>query len=283
MKKKLILLASLIFFGFGVIIAQTTVTGNVVDDIGDPVVGATILIKGTAQGTITDIDGNFTLVAPTGGVLVFSYVGMETQEVSVAPSLRVVLQSDVHMLDEVIAVAYGTSTRSTFTGSAAIVNTEAIEKRPITNITSILEGNASGVQTTSALGQPGSSSSIRIRGFGSVNASNSPLYVLDGAVYNGSIGDINPNDIESISVLKDAASTSLYGSSAGNGVVLITTKKGKNAARINLNITQGVSNRAYKDYDRVDVWDYYPLQWKMLMNSALTAGSTPQEATKQDK
>ena len=278
MKRKLILLASLILFGFGVAIAQTTVTGNVVDDIGDPVVGATILIKGTAQGTVTDIDGNFTLVAPTGGVLVFSYVGMETQEVNVAPSLRVVMQSDLHMLDEVIAVAYGTSTRSTFTGSAAIVNTEAIEKRPITNITSILEGNASGVQTTSALGQPGSSSSIRIRGFGSVNASNTPLYVLDGAVYNGSIGDINPNDIESISVLKDAASTSLYGSSAGNGVVLITTKKGKNAARINLNITQGVSKRAYKDYDRVNVWDYYPLQWELLKNSAITSGSTPQAA-----
>ena len=278
MRKKLILLTSLIFFGFGILMAQTNVRGTVVDDLGDPIVGATILIKGTVQGTITNIDGEFNLTAPTGGVLTVSYVGMITQEVDVAPNLNIVLLTDIHMLDEVIAVAYGTSTRSTFTGSAAVVNTEAIEKRPITNITSMLEGNASGVQTTSALGQPGSSSSIRIRGFGSVNASNAPLYVLDGAVYNGSIGDINPNDIESISILKDAASTSLYGSSAGNGVILITTKKGRNAARINLNMTQGFSNRAYNDYDRIDVWDYYPMQWKLLKNSHITSGATPQEA-----
>ena len=186
--------------------------------------------------------------------------------------------ADAQMLDEVIAIAYGTATRSSFTGAAAVVKTDAIEKRPITNITSMLEGNASGVQTTSALGQPGSSSSIRIRGFGSVNASNAPLYVVDGAVYNGNIGDINPADIESISVLKDAASTSLYGSSAGNGVILITTKKGKSTASINLNITQGFSHRAYKDYDRVDLWEFYPLQWEMLKNSYVTAGQNQQTA-----
>ena len=144
-----------------------------------------------------------------------------------------------------------------------------------------MEGNTSGVQVTSALGQPGESASVRIRGFGSVNASNAPLYVVDGAVYNGDIANINPADIESMTVLKDAASTSLYGSSAGNGVILITTKKGSNTsggAGITLNISQGWSNRAYADYARVGVYDYYPLQWQMLKNSRITGGSTEADA-----
>lgn len=127
---------------------------------------------------------------------------------------------------------------------------------------------------TAATGQPGESSSIRIRGFGSVNASNAPLYVVDGTIYNGSIGDINPADIESMTILKDAASTSLYGSSAGNGVILITTKKGKESGGtgVNLTINQGWSNRAYKDYKKVGIYDYYPLQWEMLKNSYITSG-----------
>ena len=278
MKRKLCMLLSLFFIGIGIITAQTQVRGTVVDEEGEPVIGATIQIKGTSQGTISDTNGGFSLSAPATGTLIISYVGMQTQEVGVAANLRIALLTDTQMLDEVIAIAYGTATRSSFTGSAAVVKTDAIEKRPITNITAMLEGNASGVQTTSALGQPGSSSSIRIRGFGSVNASNAPLYVVDGAVYNGNIGDLNPADIESISILKDAASTSLYGSSAGNGVILITTKKGKSSATINLNITQGFSHRAYKDYDRVDIWEFFPLQWEMLKNSYITAGDNQQTA-----
>ncbi|MGI6048621.1 MAG: SusC/RagA family TonB-linked outer membrane protein [Petrimonas sp.] len=278
MKRKLCMLLSLFFIGIGIITAQTQVRGTVVDEEGEPVIGATIQIKGTSQGTISDTNGGFSLSAPATGTLIISYVGMQTQEVGVAANLRITMLPDTQMLDEVIAIAYGTATRSSFTGSAAVVKTDAIEKRPITNITAMLEGNASGVQTTSALGQPGSSSSIRIRGFGSVNASNAPLYVVDGAVYNGNIGDLNPADIESISILKDAASTSLYGSSAGNGVILITTKKGKSSATINLNITQGFSHRAYKDYDRVDIWEFFPLQWEMLKNSYITAGDNQQTA-----
>lgn len=152
---------------------------------------------------------------------------MKTQELAIkGGEQRVVMQSDTELIDEVVVVAYGTQKnhlyRSCFHSRA-----KSIEKRAITNVTAALEGNASGVQVTAATGQPGESSSIRIRGFGSVNASNAPLYVVDGTIYNGSIGDINPADIESMTILKDAASTSLYGSSAGNGVILITTKKVK--------------------------------------------------------
>lgn len=195
--------------------------------------------------------------------------------------IRTELRSDTEVIDEVVVVAYGTAKKSSFTGSASVVGAKNIEKRAITNATSALEGNTSGVQVTSALGQPGESASVRIRGFGSVNASNAPLYVVDGAVYNGDISNINPSDIESMTVLKDAASTSLYGSSAGNGVILITTKKGSNTSGgtgITLNISQGWSSRAYDDYARVGVYDYYPLQWQMLKNSRISSGDTAEEA-----
>ncbi|MDR0421507.1 MAG: TonB-dependent receptor [Proteiniphilum sp.] len=280
MKRKLIIFLTLFFVGTGIIVAQIQVRGTVADETGEPVIGATVQVKGTSQGTVTDIDGNFNLSAPSGGTLVISYVGMQTQEAPVGANVKVTLITDSQMLDEVIAVAYGTARRSSFTGSAATVNAAAIENRVITNITSVLEGNASGVQATSSLGQPGSSASVRIRGFGSVNASNAPLYVVDGAVYNGNIADINPFDIESVSVLKDAASTSLYGSSAGNGVILITTKKGKEGASVSLNVTQGGSRRAYRDYDRVNIREYYPLQWEMLKNSNITSGKKPDDAAR---
>lgn len=209
-------------------------------------------------------------------------MGMETQQVSIKPGMiRTELRSDTEVIDEVVVVAYGTAKKSSFTGSASVVGAKNIEKRAITNATSALEGNTSGVQVTSALGQPGESASVRIRGFGSVNASNAPLYVVDGAVYNGDISNINPSDIESMTVLKDAASTSLYGSSAGNGVILITTKKGSNTSGgtgITLNISQGWSSRAYDDYARVGVYDYYPLQWQMLKNSRISSGDTAEEA-----
>lgn len=280
MKRKLTMFLSLFLMGIGIVMAQTQVQGTVVDENDEPVIGATVLIKGTVQGTITDIDGHFNLTVPGNSTLVISYVGMSTQEVAAVRNMRIVMLADSRMLDEVIAIAYGTTTRSSFTGSAAVVNSKSIEKRPLTSVVSALEGNTSGVQTTSTLGQPGESASIRIRGFGSVNASNAPLYVVDGAVYNGALANINPSDIESVSILKDAASTSLYGSSAGNGVILITTKKGKEGSNITLNITQGWSNRAYKDYDQVNIWEYYPLQWEMLKNSYVTLGDAQQEAAK---
>lgn len=279
MKERLLMLLACFFLSMGLVCAQiSTVTGIVVSaDDNEPIVGASVLVKGTTLGTVTDLDGRYSInnVPADAKILVISYVGMKTQELAIkGGQQRVVLHSNAEEIDEVVVVAYGTQKKSSFTGAASTVGAQSIEKRAISNATAALEGNASGVQVTSATGQPGAASSVRIRGFGSVNASSAPLYVVDGTIYNGSIGDINPADIESMTVLKDAASTSLYGSSAGNGVILITTKKGKEAGGTGLNLTinQGWSKRAYKDYAKVGVYEYFPLQWEMLKNAYISAG-----------
>lgn len=280
MKEKVVLIFSILLFSVGFITAQTTpISGKVVDTNDEPVIGAIVVVKGTTVGTATDVDGAFTINVPLDkDVLVFSFVGLQTAEHKAKNGMVVALSESATQLDEVIVVAYGTAKKSSFTGSASVIQSAAISSRPITSALSAIEGNASGVQVTASSGQPGESAAIRIRGFGSVNASNTPLYVVDGAVYNGEIANINPSDIESISVLKDGASTALYGSSAGNGVVLITTKKGNSNASVTLNITQGWSSRAYKDYAAVNTMQYYPLQWQMLKNSYVTAGSTQENA-----
>lgn len=285
MKRKLQVLFAFLCLCIGMVTAQISkVTGKVIsEDDNEPVIGASVLVKGTTIGTITDVEGRYTISnLPAGAkTLVISYVGMQSQEVAIKSGQQtIVLKSDSELIDEVVVVAYGTQKKSSFTGSASTVGTQTIEKRALTNVTAALEGNATGVQVTAATGQPGESASVRIRGFGSVNASNTPLYVVDGTIYNGSIGDINPADIESMTILKDAASTSLYGSSAGNGVILITTKKGKDTGGtgVNLTINQGWSNRAYSDYAKVNIMEYYPLQWQMLKNSYITAGKSADEA-----
>lgn len=264
--------------------AQSRISGIVLSaEDQEPIIGASVLLKGTSVGSITDIDGRFQIsnVPENAQTIVVSFVGMKTQEIPISDQeMKILLQNDSKQIDEVIVVAYGTQKKSSFTGSASTVGATTIEKRALSNATAALEGNATGLQVTSATGQPGESATVRIRGFGSVNASSSPLYVVDGTIYNGSIGDINPADIESMTVLKDAASTSLYGSSAGNGVILITTKKGQGTegTNVNLTINQGWSNRAYKDYAKVDIWGYYPLQWEMLKNSYISSGKTASEA-----
>ena len=278
--KKLQMLLAFLCIGIGLAVAQVTkVTGVVIDaDTEEPIIGASVLVKGTTIGIITDIDGKYEISnIPAGSKsLVISFVGMRTVEVPITTSeaQKIVMHADAQVIDEVVVVAYGTAKKSSFTGSASTVGAQTIEKRAITNVTAALEGNTTGVQVTSATGQPGESATIRIRGFGSVNASSAPLYVVDGAVYNGSLGDINPADIESMTILKDAASTSLYGSSAGNGVVLITTKKGKGNGGTNFNLTinQGWTNRAYNDYAKVGLMEYFPLQWEMRKNAYITAG-----------
>ncbi|MCD7816519.1 MAG: carboxypeptidase-like regulatory domain-containing protein [Bacteroides sp.] len=264
--------------------AQSRISGIVLSaEDQEPIIGASVLLKGTSVGSITDIDGRFQIsnVPENAKTIVVSFVGMKTQEIPISDQeMKILLQNDSKQIDEVIVVAYDTQKKSSFTGSASTVGATTIEKRALSNATAALEGNATGLQVTSATGQPGESATVRIRGFGSVNASSSPLYVVDGTIYNGSIGDINPADIESMTVLKDAASTSLYGSSAGNGVILITTKKGQGTegTNVNLTINQGWSNRAYKDYAKVDIWGYYPLQWEMLKNSYISSGKTASEA-----
>ena len=277
MKHKLTLVLLSFFLGVQCMVAQQMkVTGVVInEDDGEPVIGASVVVKGTTVGTITNLDGKFELETQKNARLIISYVGLKTQETTAQPNMKISLSSDAQELDDVIVVAYGTAKKSSFTGSASSVGAKDLDIRPVNNAIQALEGAAPGLQVTSSNGQPGESPKISIRGFGTVNASSDPLYVVDGSIYNGSIADINPADIENMTILKDAASPSLYGSSAGNGVILITTKQGKTGKpTISLNISQGFSGRSIKEYDRVDVWDYYPLMWEQKYNQYLTSGKT---------
>lgn len=251
-----VLLSVLMSFYMTVAFAQSDVVkGIVLDEQGEPIIGANIVEKGTTNGTVTDLDGKFTLKVGEHAKILVSYIGMQSVELFAKPRMNISLKRDVQELDDVIVVAYGTAKKSTFTGSAASVNASDLAVRPITNVALALEGTAPGIQVKSGYGQPGAAPEIRIRGFGSINASSAPLYVIDGTIYDESaFADINPADIESISILKDAASTSLYGSSAGNGVVLVTTKRGKSEKpTVSLSITQGISGRSIPLYDRLDV------------------------------
>ncbi|MEG1616507.1 MAG: SusC/RagA family TonB-linked outer membrane protein [Bacteroidales bacterium] len=186
------------------------------------------------------------------------------------------------LMDEITVVAYGVAKKGSLTGASSVITPKEITNRPVSSITSVIMGVASGVQSTLSEGQPGSSPSLRIRGFGSINASNEPLYVVDGTIYNGALSDINANDVASVTILKDAASTALYGSSAGNGVILITTKKANTSRRnqVTLRISQGFSQKGIPEFNRVNLWEYYPLQWTMLRNQYINgSGQTPELAS----
>ncbi len=230
--------------------------------------GLSIQAAGTNVGVVTDLDGKFSMTMPKGKtVLRVSYVGMETVEVVGKRNMRIVLKADQTDLDEVMVVAYGTAKKSSFTGSAENINGEKLELRPISNVAKGIEGQATGVQVTSASGQPGSAPSIRIRGYGSINASSAPLYVVDGIPYDGSLSSLNPSDIESMTILKDASAGALYGARGANGVVMITTKKGKEGkTNVTWRSTLGWSSRAQKHYDLVGQKDYVQLVYEGLRN-----------------
>lgn len=235
--------------------AQTrTITGTVVDAANDePLVGVSV-IPGTSgtQGVITDIDGNFTIrVAEGVKQLTISYVGYTPQTVAITGNkLEVRLEPAANTLDEIIAVAYGTTKKSAYTGSAAVVKADQLEDALVSNVTNALSGKMSGVMTTSFNGQPGTSASVLIRGVGSINTSTKPLYVVDGLPFDGDIAAIPNSDIESLTVLKDAASTALYGARGANGVILVTTKKGKEGnAKITVDARWGGNSRAIPQYD----------------------------------
>ena len=276
MKKLSMMLAGL-FLSVGISLAQTKVTGTVVSyEDNEPIIGATIQVVGNASiGTITDYDGNFTLDVPEGmKTLRITYVGMEPLEVAVSTkTLRIQLRNDVHTLDEVVVVAYGTQKKTSLTGSIQEVKSEAIELRPTSSVASALEGSVTGVQVNSTVGAPGEDPQIRIRGVGTVNGSSSPLYILDGVPYSGSISDLNPQDIESMSVLKDAASAALYGNRASNGVILITTKKGKQGKmNITFDVKQGTYSRGIAEYDRLGAREWMEAQWLNMKNNRMAAG-----------
>ena len=226
--------------------AQTIkVSGQVVDQDGEPLIGATVRVKGAQTGSVTDIDGNFQLDAPSNATLVVSYVGYKDSEIAVrgrAVIEKIQLESDSQVLDQVVVVGYGTQKKADLTGSVSIVNAEEMKRVSNSNISTMLEGKVAGVQITSD-GQPGADPSVRIRGIGSFG-STAPLYVVDGVPMGTTIRDFSPNDIETIQVLKDASAGAIYGSRAANGVVIITTKNGKKDQPVKVD---------YKGYFGIDV------------------------------
>ena len=198
--------------------------------------------------------------------MVVSFIGMATQEVPVKANLNIVLKSDTEQLEEVMVVAYGTAKKSAFTGSAATIKNEKIATRQTSNVTNALAGQVAGVQTTSNNGQPGKDAEVRIRGIGSISASNKPLYVVDGVPYDGEISAISTSDIESMTVLKDAASNALYGARGANGVILITTKRGKSGeARVTFDAKWGVNKRGVPNYETItDPATFYELNYSNI-------------------
>lgn len=264
-----ILFIYLFLLSFAIAHAQNvTVSGTIVDNLNEPLIGVSVAVKGTTTGVSSDLDGKYSIQAPENSRLVFSFVGMHAQELTVPKgggTLNVTLLYNDQILGEVIVTGYGTYKKSAYAGSASTVKTENLEDIPAVDFTTMLQGNAPGVSITSLSGQPGGSTSVRIRGMGSINASNSPLYVIDGIpVISGDVSSstnnnagldmmstINPSDIENITVIKDASAASLYGSRAANGVILVTTKSGKAGKSVfNLKADFGFSRQA-TDYREV--------------------------------
>ena len=203
---------------------------------------------------------------------------MQAQDVAIKPNVKVIMKSDTEMLDEVMVIAYGTTKKESFTGSAEVIKSEKLKERPVANVTKALDGMVAGVQTTSGSGQPGSGSSVVVRGYGSINSSQSPLYVVDGVPYDGNISAINPNDIETMTVLKDASAGALYGSRGANGVIMITTKKGNSGkVKVNLKANWGVSSRAIPRYETMDEAGYLETIFQSYKNNQIINGGVSPE------
>ena len=281
MEKRLMTLAAGVLLSTGVALAQSQVSGKVTStEDGLPVIGASIKVVGSNTGTVTDMDGKFSLNAPAGAKLEITYIGMEPQTVKAGRNMTINLVPDQHSLDEVMVVAYGTAKKSAFTGSAAVLKTDDIKKTANSNPVSALTGKVSGVQINSATGQPGQESfNIRIRGISSINAGNAPLVILDGAPFDGDLNDLNPSDIASMTVLKDAASAALYGARGANGVILITTTNGRQGtSQITVDAKWGSNSRAIPDYDYVNSpAKYYEMWYGALRNFAYNYNTNPKQ------
>lgn len=270
--KKLVLTLICILTAAGIASAQVSkIKGTVIfDDDKSPVIGASVFIKGTTVGTTTDIDGKFTLtgVPSDAKSVVISFIGMQTEEVAVKPEINVSLKSGTETIEEaVVTIAYGAAKKSSLTGAVASVDAEKIESRITSDVASALEGSVAGVQVNSTYGAPGESATIRIRGIGTINGDANPLYVVDGVPYDGDSADLNPADIESVSVLKDAASAALYGNRASNGVVLITTKKGTSGKiQMKIDVKQGIYMAGLDNYSTMGVHDWMEFSWMNMRN-----------------
>ena len=270
--KRLILLWTCFLISMGLAIAQDkSVSGTVTDESGEPVVGASVIVKGNAAiGTVTDLEGKFSLTVPSSAqTLIVKYLGMADQEVAVATRITVSLHPSEKALDEVIVVAYGTAKKSAFTGSATVLSSDDISKHVSTNIANILVGSVPGVQMRGSSGAPGGGNgNINIRGVNSMYANTDPLIIVDGSPYTASLANIPQSDIESITVLKDAASAALYGARGGAGVIIVTTKKGSSqSTSVSADAKWGVNTRAVQDYDLIkDPGQYYEAYYSQLYN-----------------
>ena len=286
MKKTRFFLSLMLLTVASALFAQNiTVKGTVSDaSNGDSMPAASVVLKGTRTGTVADIDGAYSLTVPSNGTLVFSSIGYKTLEVAVngRGTIDVALEPDAESLSDVLVVAYGTAKKESFTGSAQTIKSDQIEKRTVANVTKALDGLAAGIQTTSGSGQPGAGASVIIRGFGSLNANTAPLYVVDGIPYDGSISALNPNDIESMTVIKDASAGALYGARGANGVVIVTTKRGgEGRAKVGFKANVGVSSRAIPRYETLDAKQWTEDVYFMYKNDYLAEGYSPLAAGQQ--
>ena len=268
---------------FAALAQNISVSGTVKDESGEPIVGANVVLVGNnTVYALTDVAGAFKLSVPKNGSLDVSCMGYQSAVVPVngQNTLTIVLKEDAQLLDETIVVAFGTSTKESFTGSAKVVNSETLGQSQVSAVTSALTGKVAGVQTTVTSGAPGSAPSIRIRGFSSISAGNAPLYVVDGMPYDGDINNINPADVESMTVLKDAASNALYGARGANGVIIITTKRSRDRdAVITFDAKVGVNMKAYQSYDVItDPAMFYETHYKALYDSYILGGASPATA-----
>lgn len=287
MKKSLLLFALLLWVGVQAVYAQTKARGRVLDGESgnEPIPGASIRVVSTGAGTVTDLDGNFEIDIPenSNGMVEISSAGLAAQTVKASENMSVVLKSGQNVLvDVVVTSPYGPPvSKEKYVGAADVVTAKKIENTPVSDISKAIEGAAPGVQVTNGSGQPGSGASIQVRGRGSLSASTSPLIVVDGAPYDGDLTSINPMDVAAMNILKDAMATSLYGARGSNGVILITTKRGKagEKARITVDGKMGYVTRGLPNYNvMTDPKDYYEMSWRGQYNSLITRGFSPQQA-----
>ena len=269
MVRKIVLSLIAVFVFLAYATAQNRqISGTVSDANGHPVAGATVIVDGTSLGTTTNTAGEYTLSAPANGTLVVTFVGFEPQQLPIAGKTRinVTMKEDAQAIDDVIVVAFGTAKKEAFTGSAAVIKSDEIAKVQTSNVATALIGRVAGVQTSSTSGDLGKTPSIRVRGFGSINAGKEPLWIVDGMPYEGDLNNLNTNDIESMTVLKDAASNALYGARGANGVIMVTTKKAKSGdAVVTIDAKWGVNSKALEEYDVItSPAQYYETHFKAL-------------------
>lgn len=274
----------LCLIGLQSVFAQDREVSGVVTsaDDGLSVPGVSVIVKGTTIGTSTDFDGKYVISVPADGILVFSFVGMQNKEVQVTSNtVNVVMESESIGMDEVVVVAYGTKNKRSLTGAVTSVGSEVLENQIAVSPVSAIQGSAPGVNVLTSGGQPGENPTIRIRGIGSVNASASPLIIVDGVTFSGNLNSISSSQIESINVLKDASASALYGSRASNGVIMITTKGGKykkKDATISVDARAGFSTAAVDLYDYVGAEDYMKYSWESIKNRELADGANASDA-----